>query len=241
MPNVTVPSPTADIPCYLAEPAGTGDVPGVVLVHDVFGMTEDLRRQADWLAAEGFLAAAPDLFAGRGKAACVWQAMRDMRARRGPTFDSVEAVRRWVAAQARCTGRIGVAGFCMGGGFALLMAAGHGFAVSNVNYGQVPRDAERQLSGACPVVAGYGARDRTLRSAAARLERALAANGVPHDVKEYPRAGHGFMNRHDKPVLRVLGPLAGMGYDAASEADARRRIVDFFACHLRSGPTVPGS
>jgi carboxymethylenebutenolidase len=235
MPDVRVPAPAATIPCYVAEPEGDGPVPGVIVLHDVLGMTDDLRRQADWLAGAGFLSAAPNLFHWGRKPACLWEVMKNLRARRGRIFDDVDAVRRWLAAQARSTGRIGVAGFCMGGDFALLTAAGHGFSVTNVNYGRVPKDLDRVVAGACPVVASYGGKDRALKGAAGRLERALEAAGVAHDVKEYPAAGHGFMNRHDKPLFNAIGPILGMGYEPDAEADSRRRIVEFFDSHLRDG------
>ena len=209
-------------------------------------MSQDLLIQADWLASEGYLTVAPDLFFGRRMLACIVAVIREVRARRGRSFDDIEATREWLAAQDDATGMIAVIGYCMGGGFALLLAPSGGFAVSSVNYGTAPKDAytEGFLDRACPIVGSYGAKDRGMRGAADRLERALMAAGVEHDLKEYPEAGHGFLNDHEGagdrvPLLfAVLGRLSGTRYDEASAQDARRRIIAFFDAHLKTG-TVP--
>jgi carboxymethylenebutenolidase len=236
--DVSIPVPATPLPAYLAAPTGSGPWPGVVVLHDLAGMSQDLRNQADWLADAGYLAVAPDLFRGDRRPTCMIRMIRETWRREGPTFASIEATGRWLAERPDCTGRVGVIGFCLGGGFALLLAAEHQFDAASVNYGPVSKKvySEEVLSGACPVVGSYGAKDPGTRGAGERLSRILTAVGVDHDVKTYPDAGHSFLNDHDRADLPALFAvqfrLAGNPYHEPSAIDARRRILDFFGRHL---------
>src|SRR3954447_5457317 len=122
MPEIHVDVPPHRARAYLAEPTTAPPWPGVVLLHEIFGVNDDLRAKADRFASRGYLALAPDLLSLGPRALCVLGAFRALNARKGPAFDAIEAARAELARREECTGRIGVIGFCMGGGFAVLSA-----------------------------------------------------------------------------------------------------------------------
>ena len=233
MPDITFDCPAGVLPGYLTVPPGDGPYPGVVVIQDALGMTADLRRITDRFAANGYLALAPALYERGPKLRCIVQTFRSLHRGSGTAVDDLIAAREHVAADDRCTGKVGVVGFCMGGGFCLLLATQGVFDVAAPNYGNPwPKDVDT-LRQSCPVVASYGARDLMLRNAAAKLDATLAEADVPRDVKEYPRVGHSFMNDFGSPSpLQFVERIAGLAYSEPEAEDAWRRILAFFDRHL---------
>lgn len=216
------------LPGYLARPTGDGPWPGVVVLHEIFGLTDDIKKQADRFAANGYLALAPDLYAWGNTARCLTATLRTLFRGQGRALDDVQGCRRFLTDRDDCTGAVGVIGFCMGGGLALLVSP-EGFDVAAPNYGDMPRRVEH-LQGACPIVASYGFKDRRLRGTAQKLDGTLARFGVDRDVKEYPTAKHGFLFEHTGKTSWAEPMM--VQYDPAAADDAWQRIFAFFGKHL---------
>src|SRR4051812_7019968 len=107
MPDITFPASTGDdagkLRGYHVTPAGGGGPwPGVVVLHEAFGLTEDIRRQARRFADAGYVAIAPDLYTDGPRLRCVRKAFRDLLSRRGGTWEAIEAARAWLADREEC-------------------------------------------------------------------------------------------------------------------------------------------
>jgi carboxymethylenebutenolidase len=219
----------------VARPERAGPHPGVVVIHEVFGDQPEMRAVCEEFARHGYVAVMPNLFSGRGpRPICVARTMID--ASRGKVNDDIDAARSWLAQQEEVDGeRIGIIGFCMGGGFALAYVAGGrpGVRAVAVNYGEVPRESA-SLRGACPIVGSYGARDKVIgRSHAERLSRHLEALAIEHDVKVYDDAGHSFMTQGHHPIGKVVYLPMRVGYVQDAAVDAWERVFAFFDARLR--------
>ena len=241
--EIAVPLPGGGrLPAALALPetlaTGRAATPaaGVVVVHELLGLNDDIRRIARRFADAGYPTLAPDFLAGLGpKPICIARFARGIgQVRSGAPYRRLDAARAWLADHpAVGGGPIGVAGFCIGGGFVLVQAVGADVSVVAPFYAAVPKNAA-DLAGVCPVVASYGGRDRIFGAEGDRLDRALAGLGVDHDVKTYPDAGHAFMSPHGGLIGRIGPHLPSRnGYDPEAAEDAWRRTLAFFARHLR--------
>src|SRR5271166_5103415 len=229
--TIEIDTPAGPIDALLDVPDGQGPWPGVVIIHDAIGYGPDKQSINSHVAAAGYIALTPNMFARGGWARCVTKVMRDVLTQRGRSLDDVLAARDHLQALPECSGRVGIAGFCMGGQFALVMSP-KGFCASAPFYGPpLPRELSETLDGACPIVSSFGGRDPMGVGAPKKLQQVLDHNGVTSDVKVYPGAGHGFANKLPaQPLLRI----AGFGYNPAATEDAWARVFTFFGEHLRN-------
>jgi carboxymethylenebutenolidase len=215
---------------YLALPAGEGLHPGVVVVHEAFGLNDNIRGICRRFAAEGYAALGVDLFEGRNRAACM--ARMFLGGMTGNLdYYGVPALK---AALGRLAGhpevdaaKIGAIGFCLGGSIVLTWACTDNRLTAIAPfYGMAPRPREaiRRL---CPVVGSWPGRDITTKAAAV-LETGLTAAGIAHDLKVYPGARHSFFNDQWR------------AYDAEAAADSWQRVLAFFAEYVKRGPAATG-
>jgi len=240
--TVSIPTGNGDLTAFVAAPDEEAATrPAVLVLHELFGLNDDIRRIARRFADNGYVAVAPDLYSvgPRAKPICIRRTMLALRSGEGRAFDDIEAARSWLAARDDVEdSQIAIAGFCMGGGFAILYAARAPIGAAADFYGAVPREQEA-LQGICPVFAGYGERDRIFVGQADRLRGHLGQLGVEHEVTVYSGAGHSFMNRHGpvRSLLVRLSPMA-VGYHEASAEAAWATMLAFFQRNLSAPPDV---
>lgn len=246
--TTTVPTTEADVPLgggrsmrvALELPAGTppeGGWPGVVVLHEIFGLTPEIRAVGTQFAERGWAAAVPDFFSSGTKLGCLVKAVREVASHKpGRISDDLATVAGWLGGRAEVDAdQLGTIGFCLGGSFALLLGAidGTGLKAVSVNYGDLPK--AEYVEKLPPTVGSYGGRDLTMRGRAEKLEKTLTACGIAHDVKTYADAGHSFLTPAKHPVAQVMmGPVMHPGYVADAAEDAWPRIMSFLDEHVKA-------
>ena len=224
---------TPEMSGLLAVPQGDGPWPAVLMVHEVFGIDDNMRAQAERLASAGYVVLMPDLYSRGGARKCLTATFKALAAGTGQAFEDIETAKDLLIARPDVTDKVGVIGFCMGGGFALLLA-NRGYDAATSNYGMLPKNLDEALAGACPILGNYGGKDRQLKDAKTTLDAALNKLNVVHNIKLYPDSGHAFMNpkQGGGPIFGSLLRVTGAKPNPADAADAWQRIEKFFAEHL---------
>src|SRR5579884_4062153 len=200
---------------YLARPDGAGPLPGLVIIHEAYGLNDNIREVAVRFAREGYVALAVDLFGSRNRAVCMARVIGQLLLRPlgNASLSELKAALSFLAGLPYVDPeRLGAVGFCMGGSFAVAWACTDDRLKAIAPfYAQNPRPLEA-VRRSCPVVGSYPEADFTAK-AGRRLDAALTQYDIPHDIKIYPGARHSFFNDQ------------GRTYDPAASADAWRRIL----------------
>jgi carboxymethylenebutenolidase len=194
--SVTFPSGPRTLPAYQALPYGAGPFAGVIIIHEAYGLNDNIKEIARRFATEGYAALAVDLFAGRNPVVCMARFMGGMllNSLNHQGIRDLKAALDYFSAQPFLDPkRVGAIGFCMGGGFAIAWACTDSrLKVIAPFYASNPRplEAARRL---CPVVGSYPDPDFTTAQGQ-KLDTFLDTSDVPHDIKIYPGAKHSFFN-----------------------------------------------
>jgi carboxymethylenebutenolidase len=216
---------------FVVYPERSDAAPGLIVIHEIFGLSDWIRSVADRYAAEGFIAIAPDLLWGKGPGGSGTDAFPDQDAMiaavreltPAEVKDRLDGAYGYLRSLPSANGRVGTVGFCWGGHQSFEYAAEQpelGAAV--VFYGSAPEPLDKVARIRAPVLGLYGGDDNRVNAGIPSADSAMAAAGKRYEKEVYPGAGHGFL-REDQ-----------QGANATAAAKAWPRSVDFLKAGLET-------
>jgi carboxymethylenebutenolidase len=223
--SVSFASGTETVHGVLYRPQGAGPFPAIVIIHEWWGLNDWVKQQSQMFAEHGYVTLAVDLYRGQ---VATDQDMAHELMRALPQDRGVAYLRSGVAYLKTLKfvkpDRIGAAGWCMGGSFAMQLAVAQpSLRAVAINYGAPESDPAQLKKIHAAILGNFGAQDRGITPKdVADFAAAMKAIGHPVDVKEYPDAGHAFQNPNNKT-----------GYRPEDTADADSRMFTFFAKYLK--------
>ena len=207
---------------YVARPEGDGPFPGVVIIHEAFGLNENMKDITRRFADQEYVALAVDLFAGRNRAICMFRFMSGwlFNSLNNGSIHNLKAALTFLSEQPSVDeSRLGAVGFCLGGMFAVCWACTDDRLKAIAPYYATNPRPLKAVARLCPVVGSYPDKDITT-SAGQKLDVELDRYHVPHDIKIYPGAKHSFFN----------DTLSS--YNEAAAQDSWERVLAFFEEHI---------
>jgi carboxymethylenebutenolidase len=204
---VTIKHGERSVQAFVVYPEAKGKAPVVVVIHEIYGLTDWVRDVADQLAANGYIAIAPDLLSGMGPgggrsdAFAGVDAAREAVSRLPPdqvTAD-LNATADYVKKLPASNGKVSVAGFCWGGGQSFRFAANRkDLAAAFVYYGTAPESGIENIT--APVYGFYAGNDARITATIPDTGKRMKAAGKKYDPLIYEGAGHGFMRSGEAPA-----------------------------------------
>jgi carboxymethylenebutenolidase len=214
---VTVKQGTRAIKAFCVYPEVKGKVPTVLVIHEIFGLTDWVRLLADELAEAGYIALAPDLLSGQGPKGEGTEGLGSGDEVRKAIFRlppeqilaDLDACVAWLAQLPAGNGKVAVCGFCWGGGQAFRFAThNRTLRAAFVFYGPPPSDPAALARIACPVYGFYGGNDNRINATIPKTREQMKAAGKIYEPVIYEGAGHGFMRAGEAPEARPANQQA---------------------------------
>jgi carboxymethylenebutenolidase len=223
---VTIPAAMGDkVDAWVVYPERSDPAPVVIVIHEIFGLSDWARSVADQLAAEGFLAVAPDFLSGKapggkGSSALSTDAARQINSALQPAevVARLNAVADWATKLPAATSKFGVVGFCWGGGMSFRYATEQPNLGAAVVYYGVSPDTQALARVRAPVLGLYGADDARVNATIPAAQEELKRLGKRYEVEIYAGAGHAFLRQQD----------AREGANQRAADQAWPRMVRFF-------------
>ena len=217
--DITVTEGKPPIKSWIVYPERKDKAPVVIVIHEIFGESDWIRSVTDQLAADGFIAIAPDMLSGKGPNGGGTDSLADRKAVTGmvsslkadEVMANLNAVRAYGIKLPAADGKSATIGFCWGGGMSFAYAAAQPeLNAAVVYYGTSPRDAAAYMKITCPVLGCYGKDDARVTATIPPADEAMKKLGKSYVHHEYEGAGHGF--------LRAQADRNGANLKAAREA-----------------------
>ena len=195
------------VKCFVVYPEVKEPAQAVLVIHEIFGLTDWARGIADQLAEAGYIAIAPDLLSGMAPGGGGTADFVDKDAVTGAVFklpaaqvaSDLNAAADYVKALPSCNGKLAVAGFCWGGNQSFKFACNRGdLKAVYVFYGSPPSSGDMTKI-SCPVYGFYGGNDNRVSSTVPKAETEMKAAGKTYEPVIYDDAGHGFMRTGEQP------------------------------------------
>jgi carboxymethylenebutenolidase len=214
--DITVPGSDTKLHTWVVYPERKDKAPVVVVISEIFGMTEWVRAVADGLAANGYIAVAPDLLSGKGKGGGGTESFDESGVRSAImklTDDEVtarlDAGREYAIGQPSATDKTACIGFCWGGGKSFMYATRQPkLNAAVVYYGTAPKSKDALSKIMCPVAGFYGGNDNRVTSTVEPTKAEMADLGKAYTPRVFEGAGHGFLRQQSGEANKTAADTA---------------------------------
>jgi carboxymethylenebutenolidase len=222
---VTITAGGSRLSGLLALPEGKGPFPAVVVIHEAFGLNDNIKDITRRFAGEGYAALGVDLFSAGPRWVCMAQFMSGLFVN-SLNHSGIKGLKASLDYLVGCpevdADRVGAIGYCMGGSFAIAWACTDDrLKAIAPYYAMNPRPLEA-VARLCPVVGSYPGKDPVSTGAGHKLDVELDGYGIDHQIKMYPGANHSFFNDTSK------------NYNEAAANDSWQRVLAFFEDKIKT-------